>query len=175
MPATTAELRATNAGDADAIAGIAVRTWHDAYAGIAHPQTLAERDLASQAERWRARLRSRDTETVVAELGGRIVGYATVGPSDDADADGGTGALLALYVDPPFQRAGHGTRLLVDAVARLRRGGYAGATLWVFADYAPARRLYERHGWAVDPSGSGHEDPAWREPAVRYRRRLADR
>lgn len=175
MEATTAELRPATAEDADAIAGIAVRTWHDAYVRIADPRTLAQRDLASQAERWRARLRSPDTETVVAQQGGRIVGYATVGPADDEDADTGTGALLALYVDPPFQRAGHGTRLLDDAVARLRHAGYAAATLWVFAEYAPARRLYERHGWTVDPSGGGHEDPAWREPAVRYRRRLAGR
>ena len=167
-----ADLRPATPADAHAIAGIAVRTWHHAYAGIAHPQTLAERELERQTTHWQARLRAVETVTVVARFHGRIVGYATTGPAGDPDSDAGTGGLLALYVDPPSQRAGHGTRLLADAVARLRRAGYAEATLWVFAEYAPARTLYERHGWTFDPSGSGQEDASWREPAVRYRRRL---
>lgn len=167
-----AELRPGTPGDAEAIAAIAVRTWHHAYAGIADPRTLAERDGAGQTARWQTRLRAADTATVAAWLDGRVIGYATIGPGGDDDSDAGTGGLLALYVDPPSQRAGHGTRLLADAVARLRGAGYVAATLWVFADYVPARRLYERHGWAVDPSGRGHEDPSWREPAVRYRRSL---
>ena len=171
-----ADLRPATPADAEDIAGIAVRTWHDAYAGIAHPQTLAERDLESQTARWQTRLKSSETETVVVQVRGSTIGYATTGPGGDPDSDAGsgtgTGGLLALYVDPPAQGAGHGTRLLADAVSRLRRAGYREATLWVFAEYDRARRLYERHGWTLDPSGRSHEDPTWREPAVRYRRRL---
>ncbi len=164
-----AELRPATLADAQAIAAISVRTWHDAYADIAHPQTLAERDLPSQTARWQARLSSRETETVVAQAGGSTIGYATTGPGDDPDSAPDTGSLLALYVDPPAQGAGHGTRLLADAVRRLRLAGYREATLWVFAEYDRARRLYERHEWALDPTGRGREDPVWREPAVRYR------
>ena len=167
-----ADLLPATLADAEVIAGIAVRTWHHAYGDIAHPQTLAERDLESQTARWQTRLRSSETETVIAQFHRRTVGYATTGPGGDPDSNAGTGGLLALYVDPSSQRAGHGTRLLTDAVARLRLAGYGEATLWVFAEYAPARRLYERHGWTVDPLGSGHEDPSWREPAIRYRLQL---
>lgn len=167
-----AELRPATPADADAIAAISVRTWHHAYADIAHPQTLAERDLESQTARWQTRLSSREIETVVAQTGGSTIGYATTGPGDDPDSAEHTGSLLALYVDPSAQGAGHGTRLLDDAVRRLRLAGYREATLWVFAEYDRARRLYERHGWRLDPTGEGHEDPAWREPAVRYRLEL---
>jgi ribosomal protein S18 acetylase RimI-like enzyme len=48
-----------------------------------------------------------------------------------------------LFVDPDYQRRGIGTALLAAALKRIA----AGATLNVFADNAPARRFYERHGF----------------------------
>lgn len=165
-------LRRATPQDAPAIAAIAVRAWHHAYADFLDPRTLAERDVESQTTRWRDHLTAGEAETVVAVTSGRVVGYATTGPGGDRDTDATTGGVLALYVDPSAQGAGLGTRLLADAVARLRGAGYRDATLWVFADYGLARRFYERHGWALDSSGAGQEDEGWREPAVRYRREL---
>lgn len=165
-------LRRAAPADAPAIAAIAVRAWVHAYADFVDPRTLAERDVASQTADWDQRLTAEETETVVAEVAGRVAGYATTGPAGDADSAPETGGVLALYVDPSAQGAGLGTQLLADAVARLQAGGYRGATLWAFAEYGLARRFYEGRGWTLDPSGSGLEDPSWREPSVRYRRAL---
>lgn len=165
-------LRPAVPGDANAIAAISVRGWAHAYAGFLDPRVLAQRTVASQAERWRGWLAGDETRTQVAEVGGRIAGYATVGMSRDADATPAVGELAGLYVDPPAQGAGLGTTLLADAVARLRSEGFAAATLWVFEDNGLGRAFYERHGWVVDPGGAGREDADWHGPALRYRRDL---
>ena len=155
--------------DADQIAGISVRAWIHAYESFLDPRVLAERTMASQAERWREWLADEVTQTHVAEVGGRIAGYATVGASRDGDADDTVGQLSALYVDPAAQGAGLGTRLLADAVARLRASGFNVATLWVFEENGLGRAFYERHGWRTDPGGVGRENAEWHGPALRYR------
>ena len=49
---------------------------------------------------WRRRLRGADgRQAIVARLGGRVVGFAYVGPSDDA-AEPGHGHVYSLHVDP---------------------------------------------------------------------------
>ncbi len=156
--------------DAEAIAGISVRTWHHAYSDFIDARELFERTLETQLPLWQARLEpDSGSETWVAEVGRRIAGYASVGPSQDADATPGLGSLLALYVDPPAQGAGLGRALHDDALARLR-AEYVEATLWVFAAHEMARGFYERRGWSLDPSGAGQEGADWISPAVRYRR-----
>lgn len=165
-------LRPATVADAEAIAGISVRGWAHAYADFLDPRVLAERTTERQAERWRAWLAGDVTQTAVAEAGGRIAGYATVGASRDADATPVVGELAGLYVDPPAQGAGLGTRLLEDALARLRARGFTSATLWVFEENGLGRAFYERHGWSADPGGAGREGADWHGPAVRYRRDL---
>jgi len=162
-------LRRAMPDDADQIAGISVRAWIHAYEAFLDPRVLAERTVASQAERWRGWLAGAETETEVAEVGGRIAGYATVGASRDGDADATVGELCALYVDPVAQGAGVGTRLLADAIARLRASGFLRATLWVFEENGLGRAFYERHGWRPDPEGIGRESAEWHGPALRYR------
>ena len=58
----------------------------------------------------------------------------------------GAGATLLIWVAvlPSRRREGHATRLVRSA---LEGHGTARAYLYVDADNAPARRLYERHGW----------------------------
>jgi GNAT superfamily N-acetyltransferase len=166
-------LRVATPEDAEQIAGISVRAWIHAYESFLDPRVLAERTVASQAERWRGWLAGTETETRVAVVAERIAGYATVGPSRDGDATAAVGQLGALYVDPPAQGAGLGTRLLADAVTRIVAGGFSVATLWVFEENGLGRAFYERHGWRPDPDGVGREDAEWHGPALRYRIDLA--
>jgi GNAT superfamily N-acetyltransferase len=165
-------LRRATPDDAEQIAAISVHGWIHSYAEFLDPRVLAQRTVASQAPRWREWLASEETETQVAEVDGRISGYATVGPSDDADAGGDVGQVVGLYVDPPAQGAGLGSRLLVDAISRLSAGGFTTATLWVFEQNGLGRSFYERHGWTVDPTGAGQEGEGWHAPALRYHVKL---
>ena len=72
-------------------------------------------------------------------------------------------------MDPSAQGAGLGTRMLADAITRLRASGFTVATLWVFEENGLGRAFYERHGWRPDPDGVGREDADWHGPALRYR------
>jgi GNAT superfamily N-acetyltransferase len=162
-------LRRATPDDAEQIAGISVRAWIHAYEEFLEPRVLAERTVASQAERWRGWLSDGVAHTEVAEAEARIAGYVTVQASRDSDADDAVGELSALYVDPPAQGAGLGTRLLADAIARLRASGFTVATLWLFEENGLGRAFYERHGWRPDPDGVGREGADWHGPALRYR------
>ena len=92
-------------------------------------------------------------EVVVAELDGRVAGFAAL-----------EGDLLGhLYVDPAHQRRGVGS-VLFDSVKRSRPGGFR---LWVFQRNEGARRFYERRGCRLLEltDGSANEE---REPDALY-------
>lgn len=165
-------LRPAVPADARAVAEVHVRSRTHAYADLLEPRALAERTVETETERWAGHLEAGATETWVAEVSGRIAGFVTVGAGEDADATPQTGAVHALYVDPPAQGAGVGSQLLEHAEARLRAHGRSEVILWVYAENGLARAFYERHGWTVDPAGPGNERPDWTEPSVRFRREL---
>jgi GNAT superfamily N-acetyltransferase len=167
------ELRRALAADAAAIAGVDVRAWCHAYGSFLDEQRLAERTTEMREQRWRDVLAADDSETWLLEAGGRIAGFATIGPGRDEDAGAATGEIYALYVDPPAQGAGAGTRLLDGAERRLAQLGSEQATLWTFSDNGLARAFYERHGWGLDATPATSEACESWAPAVRYRRGLS--
>jgi len=158
-------IRAARPEDVRAIAEVQVRAWRWAYADI-----VADEDMPTVDAR-EARWRDIDLDgTVVWDQDGAIAGFASVGASPDDDAGPSTGAVYALYVDPPAQGAGVGAALLEDAVDRLRDGGRQTATLWVFTANGHARGFYEARGWRRD--GATGE---WLGSAtMRYRLALQD-
>ena len=71
--------------DAPAIADVHVRTWQAAYEHVFGAERLATLDTAQREQRWRRALEAGDQAGFVAEQGGVVVGWATVGPNlDDA-------------------------------------------------------------------------------------------
>ena len=148
-----------------------MRAWRHNYGPFLDEQRLAERSIGQREQRWRGILSSDGAiETSVLEVGGRIVGYVSLGPSADSDATAATGQLFALYVDPPAQGAGAGTMLLSFAQRRLDELGFTHATLWTFEQNGLARAFYERHGWRRDDTTAVDESCEQWAPAVRYRR-----
>jgi ribosomal-protein-alanine N-acetyltransferase len=61
-----------------------------------------------------------------------------------------------LAVVPAWRRHGVGSRLLLHVLAQARAGGIARASLEVRRSNEPARRLYERLGFAVTGVRSGY-------------------
>jgi GNAT superfamily N-acetyltransferase len=138
--------------DAADVARVHVDAWEKAYRGLIADELISAR-AAERDEQWRSRLAAkREREhVVVAELDGRIVGFAAGGPSPDIDLDPAmTAEVKGLYVDPAFWRRGLGDALLSEVLQRLRRDGFGSATLWVLAQNEPARTLYESRGWKLD-------------------------
>ncbi|HVL95055.1 MAG TPA: GNAT family N-acetyltransferase [Solirubrobacteraceae bacterium] len=157
--------------DAEAIVALRERAWHRAYGDFVDVETVLALPEGDPVERWRGRLASEVLRTFVFEAAGRVAGFASAGPSDEAGAPLGSGALRALYVDPPAQGAGVGRALLAAAEGYLRERGFRRAELWVFERNEHARAFYERHGWRLDP-GSRRLDPPADAYELRYERDL---
>ncbi|MDQ2853989.1 MAG: GNAT family N-acetyltransferase [Chloroflexota bacterium] len=127
-------------------------------------------------ERWTAAVSSSDprASALVADLEGRVVGFAITRPSGDEDAERATGELDGYYTDPRAWGTGAGRALLAAATVALGEAGFRDATLWTAAENHRPRRIYETAGWRVD-GADRHRilgDVAFVE--VRYRILLAD-
>jgi ribosomal protein S18 acetylase RimI-like enzyme len=149
-------VRLARLGDAPAIAAIHVRTWQDAYRELLPASLLADLDVADRTRMWEGMLASPRprTATLVAEDGGTVVGFCSVGADRLSGADGpetdATGEVYAIYVRPDAQGMGVGAALMTAAFETLRGDAFTSAILWVLAGNAPAIAFYERMGWQAD-------------------------
>lgn len=147
-----------------------VRTWQGAYGHVFPSHRLASISLERRAEFWRSALPGAEA-AFVAEVDGEVVGFASVGPSNDEDGDG-IGELYAIYVEPAHWDAGVGRELAATADERLRELGFREATLWVLDDNPRARRFYEGGGWRVDGATRTGTHLGVETAEVRYRKTL---
>ncbi|CAL9426114.1 hypothetical protein SUDANB176_01957 [Streptomyces sp. enrichment culture] len=140
--------RAVSPADADAAAGVWLRSFAAALPTVVRPRS--DDEVYAYFRHVLVPLR----ETWVAEVpDGGVVGVMVL---EDEE-------LAQLYLAPEWRGRGLGDRLV--ALAKERSPG--GLSLWTFQVNAPAHRFYERHGFtAVERTdGSGNEE---REPDVRY-------
>ncbi len=145
------EVRRARVGDAADIAAVHVASWQQAYRGLMPAELLDSLSVPARTQRWATNLEgtAAGAATFVAELDGELIGFASIGPCRDEDAE--TAAeLWALYLHPRHWDAGHGHVLHAHAVQALAATGATEATLWVLTTNDRARRFYERHGWAAD-------------------------
>ena len=140
-----------------------VATWQAAYTHIFSGEALAGLSIADRAEmhrRW---------PPLVAERDGEIVGFVSVGPSRDDDADG---ELYAIYVHPDHWDRGVGRALIEAGEERLRELGHRRVVLWVLEDNPRARRFYEAAGWSTDGTTRPIEIAGTEVPEIRYMKEL---
>ena len=88
-----------------------------------------------------------DEEVWVAEVGGTIVGFASIYRPENH--------VHNLFVDPHWQHRGVGTTLLEHACTRLPRP----ARLRCLATNQGARAFYERNGWVLEAQAPLVDDP----------------
>ena len=101
------------------------------------------------ARRWPL-LREGVHRLLAACAGEQVVGFASVGPSQDPDASPLTGELTAIAVHPQARRSGHGSRLLNAAVDTLRGAGADTLHAWLLASDEETRAFFVRAGLAPD-------------------------
>jgi GNAT superfamily N-acetyltransferase len=141
--------------DARDVAHVHTEAWRAAYAHAFPHEALTAISAARRAEFWRdvVERRAPRTHTLLATHSGRVVGFASLGPELDDEADREPrGELYAMYVIPHQWGFGIGQALMAEAVERLRSEGFGKAILWVLEDNPRARRYYELAGWRVDDS-----------------------
>ena len=181
-------VREARASDAAAIGRVRHASWQAAYSGLMPADYLAGLSVDGfvlSAQRMLEQQAAGRISVFVAEVGGVVAGFATVGPSRDDDAaqpdrgargnpqgDAAVGELWAIYLDPAIWGLGVGRRLQDVALARLREDGYTEATLWVLAANTGSRAFYERTGWRADGRTSEIEAGAEVLDEARYRRSL---
>jgi GNAT superfamily N-acetyltransferase len=165
-------LRSARPEDAAAVAGVHVRSWQVAYRGLL-PDAYLD-GLRPEDRMGRYTFGSTDPDapwTTVAVEAEVIRGFATTGPSRDADvAD--AGELLALYVEPGAWGSGIGRQLMAQSRAQLGRHGFTEGFLWVLVGNDRAQRFYGIDGWL--PDGRRRTQEIWGVSVdeICYRRHL---
>ena len=159
-------IRPATPEEAEAVALVHIETWRVAYAHV-FPREELEGVSAERVQR-RVELH-RQAPPIVAEVDGEIVGFVSVGPGHDADADG---ELYAIYVLPTHWGTGVGQALIAAGEDRLRELGHRDAVLWVLAENPRARRFYELAGWTTDGTNRPIEVFGVAVPEIRYTKTL---
>lgn len=144
-PAAT--VRLARCEDAPGIAHVHVASWRTTYQGMMPDSVLAALSVERREEMWRRRLcvPAPDGGMFVAERAGVIVGFASLGPSDE-EFPGYDAELQTVYLLQSEQGRGTGHRLFQSAVNVLRERGAPSFMLMVLRDNHRARRFYEAHG-----------------------------
>ena len=153
MPlAESVAIRRATPEDAEAMAGLHVDVWDDAYTGLMPQGILDDRreKVAERVERWEEIL-GQERPTWVAEDTEGLIGFASSGPARDNDMDD-TLELWALYVRAAYWGTGVGYALFEIAA------GDRAAYLWVLADNERAIRFYERQGFRLDGTEDEHDE-----------------
>ena len=136
-------IRPATMSDAAAIAHVHVESWQTTYAGIMPDAYLASLDETLRAKLWSEWLTG-EALVLVAELNGRVVGFAHAGPSREpiqsCDAE-----LYSIYLLQDAQKRGSGTALLRAMAAALLQRKFVSMAVWVL-EQNRSRNFYERMG-----------------------------
>lgn len=171
MTAELGEVRIRIAGvaDAGAVARVHIASWRGAYAGIVPDDYLESLDEPSREASWRAILADTPATMWLAEAPDRPLGFASLGPCRDEDADDGDLEIYTIYLSPETWGLGVGRELMRTMLTNVPAS--TPVSLWVLADAARAHHFYRRHGFAPDGVERLDEIGGERLRAVRLRRR----
>lgn len=137
------EIRDMRPEDADGKGYVHYTSWQETYRGLIPDACLVKRTL----ERCREAARRWPENTLVADLDGKIIGFACYGVCRDEDLSG-CGEVITLYVLKEFQGLGIGKKLMDAALNRL--ASYKTIALWVLKGNSHAIGFYEHIGFRFD-------------------------
>lgn len=171
MPVT---IRPGTPADAAQIAEVHVASWQAAFRGIVPDAALDTMTPTDRLPMWMRVLTDAASPmtVIVAEDDGRIVGFASVGPSEDGVE--GEMTLYTLYLHPDAIGKGIGRALLSEAERVMVKRGAKSASLRVLTANERARKVYVHAGFSADP-GSVRVEDAWGQQVetIRYTKALA--
>lgn len=163
-------IRSATVDDADPIARVHVESWREAYTGVVPADYLAALDVDRRGEEWRTRLSDlgRGEHVWVAQEGDEVLGFASLGPSRDEDADRATLEIPAIYLEPSAWGRGVARELMRTVLATVPAG--TAVTLWVLEANERARHFYRRNGFQPDGTERLDEIGGQYLKEIRYRR-----
>ena len=144
-------IREANDCDAAVMADIHIASWREAYQKIIPNDILENLDVGQRTQQWIANITADALHTIVAEVDGQIVGFASFADTRDEDNDPATVAeIQAIYVKPVAWGKGVGRTLCQSVIEDLSTQSYDHVTLWVLKNNQHARRFYELAGFTRD-------------------------
>jgi ribosomal protein S18 acetylase RimI-like enzyme len=149
MTTLAIDIRKAEPRDAAAIADVHYEAWRGAYAGII-PHRALNAMLNRRGRDWWANAIRRAAFILVVDVGGQIVGYATLGRNRARELPQ-QGEIYELYLKPEWQGIGLGTRLFAAARQKLAVHRLKGLVVWALEDNTGALGFY---------SGAGGRDVA---------------
>lgn len=132
-------VRPARPDDADAVVAADRLTWSSATSPAPAPQDWTVTDPSAVVR-----------DLLVAELGGRVVGYVRVVRGFDLPSHAHVRCLEGLAVHPDAQRQGVGRALVEAAVEAAHADGAGKVTLRVLGHNLAARALYGRCGFVEE-------------------------
>lgn len=148
--------------DAKSIADVHVSSWQHAYANLMPADFLASltATLPKREAYWAQAIESKDSDVLVSEVDGNVVGWISVGRCRDEDKPAAeSGEVMAIYILAEYWGKGIGAKLWESGLNRLFDQGYKNITLWVLSANERAVRFYQGLG--------GREEPGSRRTLVR--------
>lgn len=141
-------IRAARVSDAEGIAKVHVYTWQSAYLGLLSDSYLQGLSVEERTANWIKNIENPlpKSQTLVAEINGKIVGFLGVGADREADLSN-QGEVYAIYVLSSIQGRGIGVALMREGLQALKTAGLECAVLWVLEGNLRTRAWYESHGW----------------------------
>jgi len=163
-------IRSATPLDVGDIARLHVKAWQSAYRGHVPDAYLEALDSSQRTAMWSRVIVQPDTVVLVATAQEAIVGFCSLLPSRDSDANPAVAELSAIYVDPTRLRAGVGRSLIRAAAEIARSRSFVEVTLWVLTSNLSARAFYEAHGFEPDGTTKTEQRPGFAMHETRYRR-----
>ena len=137
------QVRKSTPADAKALASIYRASWQQAYLGII-PHLHLQSILARRGLSWWKRSLRHTNGTLIIDIEGVVVGYATCGASRSRGQY--QGEIFELYLTPDYQGLGFGERLFEAARHDLDMRRLRGMVVWALLDNTSACNFYWRRG-----------------------------
>lgn len=149
----TVTYRTATQRDAEALADLGVATFTDTFGHLYDPNDLTIFLQNHSPEHWQKELNDPAFAVRVAEVDGRLVGYAKLGPPHlPFEPRGEAAELRQLYVLEEMKGRGVAKALIEWIIDRARERRADHLYLSVFTDNHRARRFYEK--WGFEPEGT---------------------
>lgn len=148
-------IRAAEVGDADVLADLGRRTFHDTFAAHNKPEDMdAYMSEAFTVERIAAAIRQPGSSWLLAEVPPKVVGFAmlTPEPPPACVTTPSPVRLVKLYVSADAIGSGVGAALMRASVEWAKNAGYKSVWLGVWEHNHRAKSFYER--WGFVPVGA---------------------
>lgn len=133
--------------DANQIARVHIISWQTIYRGHIPDYVLDNLSLEKRTQEWLERLQAGIIAWVI-ELNNKIIGFASICPTRDADDDPKNVAeISAIYLLPKFWHKGLGQQLCQVVFKNALDNDFKAITVWVLEGNNQARHFYETVGF----------------------------